>query len=345
MKPVGVAVIGVGYWGPNLVRNFVSFEGTELRWVCDTDHDRARAAVSALETVRTTVDIDDVLADEGVQGVAITTPPATHADLAARCMEAGKDVLVEKPLARSTEEAVKIVELADELERVLMCDHTFCYTSAVRKIRELIHNGSLGEIQYFDSVRINLGLIQADVDVFWDLGAHDLSILDYILPEDVRPVSVAAHGSDPLGVGHPCVGYLSVGLSNGSIAHAHLNWLSPTKIRVTIIGGSKKMVVWDDVQPSQRLSIFDTGVQLRESMDEDERRGLLVSYRTGDMVAPALAEVEALRLVVEEFADSIRTRRRPLTDGLAGLRVVETLAAAQQSLASGGSAVSLKLQN
>lgn len=345
MDSVGVAVVGAGYWGPNLIRNFAAHPETSLRWVCDADLDRARHAVSALPTVRTTADISDVLADDDVRGVAIATPPGSHGRLLAACVEAGKDVLVEKPLASSLEEGVEMVRVADEHGRIVMCDHTFCYTGAVRKIRDLVRGGELGEVQYIDSVRINLGLIQSDVDVFWDLAPHDLSILDFILPDDVWPVSVAAQGSDPLRVGHPCVGYLTIHLSNGSIAHANLNWLSPSKIRTTIIGGSKKMLVWNDLLPSQPVSIFDSGINLTEELDEEEKRRMLVSYRVGDMVAPAVKGAEALRLVVEEFADSIRERRRPLTDGHAGLRVLEILTAVHQSLDDNGAVVSLGLQD
>jgi predicted dehydrogenase len=298
-----------------------------------------------LPTVRTTIDIADVLADDEVRGVAIATPPGTHGHLAAACIEAGKDVLVEKPLASSLDEGIEMVRIADNHDRIIMCDHTFCYTGAVRTIRDLVRGGELGEVQYVDSVRINLGLVQSDVDVFWDLAPHDLSILDFILPDDVLPVSVAAHGSDPLRVGHSCVGYLTVQLSNGSIAHANLNWLSPSKIRTTIIGGSKKMLVWNDLLPTQPVSIFDSAINVTEELGEAERRRMLVSYRAGDMLAPAIKGVEALRLVVEEFAEAIRERRRPLTDGHAGLRVLEILTAVQQSLDNDGAVVPLGLQD
>lgn len=335
MKPVGVAVVGAGYWGPNLVRNFAATDKTNLLWVCDVSIDRAEKVVGAQSSVRSTDDLAEVLADPAVEAVAIATPPSTHAPIALECFEAGRHVLVEKPLAERLEDGVAMVDAAAAAGLTLMCDHTFCYTSSVRKIREIVRSGNLGDVLYFDSVRINLGLIQRDVDVFWDLGPHDLSILDYVLPEGIEPTGIAAHAADPMSVGQACVGYMTLPLSNGGIAHAHLNWLSPTKIRTTIIGGSKRMLVWDDLRPGQRIHIYDSGVELRE-IDDETRREYLVSYRSGDMVAPAIRETEALRAVVDEFAVSIREKRPPLTDGRAGLRVLEALTAAQQSLQGGG---------
>ena len=335
MKPVGVAVVGAGYWGPNLIRNFAATGLADLRWVCDLSLDRARQVVGAQSQVQVTDDIEQVLADPTVEAVAIATPPATHAPITLRCFEAGRHVLVEKPLAESLSEGRAMVAAAEESGLTLMCDHTFCYTASVRKIKQIISDGELGDVLYFDSVRVNLGLIQRDVDVFWDLGPHDLSILDFILPDGVAPTGIAAHAADPMSVGQHCVGYLTMPLSNGGMAHAHLNWLSPTKIRTTIIGGSKRMLVWDDLRPGQRIHVYDSGIEL-ESVDDETRREYLVSYRAGDMVAPAIRETEALRLVVEEFASAVREQRKPLTDGSAGLRVLEALTAAERSIDQGG---------
>lgn len=342
MRPVGVAVVGAGYWGPNLVRNIAATDKTQLRWLCDLSRDKARAVLGTQTSVRATDNIDEVLDDPEVDAVAIATPPGTHSALALRCLTSGRHVLVEKPLAQNVDDGRRMVAEAEQRGLVLMCDHTFCYTAAVRKIREVVSGGDLGDILYFDSVRINLGLVQSDVDVFWDLAPHDLSILDYVLPTDARPIAVAAHSADPVGVGHACVGYMTMPLRNGGIAHAHLNWLSPTKIRTTIIGGSKRMLVWDDLRPGQKIAIYDTSVELGD-LDEDARRNRLVSYRTGNMLAPVLREEEALRLVVEEFADSIREGRSPATDGRAGLRVLETIGAIHRSLAAGGSMQPLEL--
>jgi predicted dehydrogenase len=342
-KPVGVAVVGAGYWGPNLVRNFSAHAGCELRWVCDLDIERARSVVGRYSTLRLTDSLDDVLDDPAVEAVAIATPAATHVDVAGAAFAAGKHVLVEKPLASSVGEGRKLVDLAADADRVLMCDHTFCYTPVVRRIRELVEGGVLGDIQYVDSVRINLGLVQPDVDVFWDLAPHDLSILDFILPAERRPVAVAAQGADPIGAGKACVGYLALPLQGNAIAHAHVNWLSPTKIRTMIVGGSLRMLVWDDLHPTQRLSMYDKGVDLRaDSASSEEREKALISYRTGDLVAPALPESEALRGVVGEFTSAIREHRPPLTDGNAGLRVLEILEAASRSLAADGATVQLR---
>jgi predicted dehydrogenase len=252
------------------------------------------------------------------------------------CFEAGKHVLIEKPLAASVEEAAGLVAEAKARDLVLMCDHTYCYTPVVHAIRELVQNGELGEVQYFDSVRINLGLVQRDIDVFWDLAPHDLSIMDFVLPEENRPVAVAAHGADPIDAGVACVGYLTLPLAGSAIAHVHVNWLSPTKIRTMIIGGSRRMVVWDDLEPSQRLSVYDKGVEKVAAVSGDARTEALISYRTGNMTAPALPTVEALQNVVGEFVDSIREGRPPLTDGASGLRVLEVLEAASRSWANGG---------
>jgi predicted dehydrogenase len=222
-----------------------------------------------------------------------------------------------------------------------MCDHTYCYTPAVTRIREIVRSGDLGDLHFLDSVRINLGLVQRDIDVMWDLAPHDLSILDFVLPDDVQPVAVAAHGADPIGAGRSCVAYLTLELNTGAIAHIHVNWLSPTKVRTTMIGGSKRTLVWDDLNPTQRISIFDRGVDLTapEELGAEERRDMLISYRSGDMVAPALGEREALRAMVEEYATAIRSGRAPLTDGRSGLRVLGILEAASRSLANQGERV------
>jgi predicted dehydrogenase len=301
--------------------------------------------VGRYSTIQITDDLFTVLDDPAVTAVAIATPAHTHAEVALACLEAGKHVLVEKPLAWSLADGEKLVKVAEDQELVLMCDHTYCYTPAVQKIRQLVRDGVLGEIQYVDSVRINLGLVQRDIDVFWDLAPHDLAILDVILPEGCTPTAVAAHGADPLRTGVSCIGYLTLPLSGGGIAHAHVNWLSPTKIRTLIIGGSERMVVWDDLNPSQRLSMYDKGVEVADEAGRvpgpDARRDAIISYRVGDMVAPALPEREALQAVIAELVASIRERRAPLTDGRAGLRVLRALDAAATSLNSGGVAVPL----
>jgi predicted dehydrogenase len=338
---IGLAVVGAGYWGPNLVRNAQATPALRLEWLCDLDEVRARTVLGPYSTVRATPSLDEVLDDPAVQAVAVATPAGTHVDVVLAALEAGKHVLVEKPLASSHADGTKLVRTAAERGLVLMLDHTYVYTPAVQRLRALVRSGELGDLQYVDSVRINLGLVQRDIDVLWDLAPHDLSILDALLPDGVRPVAVSAHGSDPIGAGHACVAYLTVRLSTGAIAHVHVNWLSPTKIRTMIVGGSARTVVWDDLNPSQRLAVYDRGVDRTDpdAVPTDVATQTRVSYRLGDMVAPALPEGEALRGVMSEFAAAITEARAPLTDGRSGLRVLALLEAASQSLANGGAFV------
>ncbi|MEV6861559.1 Gfo/Idh/MocA family oxidoreductase [Streptosporangium subroseum] len=337
---IGLAVIGAGYWGPNLVRNAQATPALHLRWLCDLNEARARSVLGPYSTVQVSTCYEQILADPAVDAVAIATPAVTHFDLVRAALEAGKHVLVEKPLTCSYADGAKLVQAAQRAGLVLMCDHTFCYTPAAMKIRELIHAGEIGELCFFDSVRINLGLIQPDVGVLWDLAPHDAAILDFILPADVRPVAVTAHGADPLGTGRACVAYLSVWLSSGVLAHVHVNWLSPTKIRTVVIGGSRRTIVWNDLKPDQRLAIYDRGVD--QAADPDERRQALISYRLGDVLVPALPEREALGAVMADFAAAITDGRAPQTDGHSGLRVLAVLEAAARSLAHGGTRIDIE---
>ena len=339
--PVSLGVVGAGYWGPNLVRNALASPATDLRWVCDCDLPRARKVVGGRTAVAVTDSLDDLLDDDHLEAIAIATPAGTHAEIALAAMEAGKHVLIEKPLATSVADAEKLALVAAERELVLMTDHTYCYTTAVKHVRTAVREGTIGDLQYIDSVRVNLGLVQPDIDVFWDLAPHDLSILDFILPGGCTPLSVSAQSADPIGAGVACIGYLTLQLQHGAIAHVNVNWLSPRKIRTTVIGGSRRIVVWDDVNPAQRLSFFDTGVDLMTPLSGDARHAALVSYRSGDMIAPALCETEALTGVVSELAASIREHRRPMTDGASGVRVVRILDAVSRSIDRGGSAVAL----
>lgn len=343
MSPIGLAVIGAGYWGPNLVRTALATPALQLEWLCDLNIGRAETILGLSTTVRVTSSFESVLADPAVMAVAIATPADTHFDLVRAALEAGKHVLVEKPLTSSVAEGQKLAALARRSELVLMCDHTYCYTPAVQRIRELIAAGEIGEVQFVDSVRINLGLVQPDVDVLWDLAPHDLSILDFVLPADVVPVAIAAHTGDPIGAGRACIAYLSVWLSNGALAHVHVNWLSPTKIRKTVFGGSRRTIVWDDINPAGRLAVHDRGVDKLEAvgMPQDQRRQALISYRTGDTLVPALPEREALMSVMAEFSMAIREGRSPLTDADAGLRVLTLLEAASMSAERDGARIIL----
>ncbi len=339
----GVAVVGAGYWGPNLVRNFAASPDWDLRWVVDLDEARAER-IAETAGARTTTDLEVALADPDVHAIAIATPASTHAAIALRAIEAGRHVLVEKPLASTYAAGEQIVAAAEAAGVAVMCDHTFCYTPTVEFLKSIVDDGTLGDVQFFDSVRINLGLVQSDIDVLWDLAPHDLSILDYVLPDGLRPVAVAAHGADPIGAGQDCVAYLTLQLPGGAIAHVHVNWLSPIKVRMTMIGGSRRTALWDDMNPVTRVSVFDRGVDLmpQDELDLETRTRSKVAYRTGDMHAPALSGREALAAMVAEFAAAIREGRPPRTDGRAGLRVLDILEAASHSLAFKGAVVPLR---
>lgn len=333
-----VSVVGAGYWGPNLARNFRASNEWDLASICDLDIKRAQRLSASLGDTAVTDRLDEVLADPSIDAIAIATPARTHHAVVMAALDAGKHVMVEKPLADTRERGLEMVNRANERGLVLMADHTYCYTPAVLKMRELIADGFLGDILFVDSVRINLGLIQPDVDVFWDLAPHDLSILDFILPGGIDVASVAAQGADPLGTGKSCVGYLTMPLAGGAIAHVHVNWLSPTKIRQMVIGGTRRTLVWDDLNPQQRLSIYDRGVDLELQSKEttEDRKAATVSYRLGDTWSPALQEREALANVVTEFATAIQEGRPSRTSGESGLRVLSVLEAANSSLTAGG---------
>lgn len=336
----GLAVIGAGYWGPKLLRNALRNPAFDVRYLCDVDVDRAARVLGEYSTVQPVDSIERVLADPAIEAVAIATPTATHAGLLGTVLEAGKHMLVEKPLADSLEDGIKLVRAAEDAGLTLMLDHTYCYTPVVTRLRELIRGGDIGTFQYLDSVRINLGLVRNDVNVLWDLASHDLSILDSICPDGSRPIAVAAHGADPLGLGRLSVGYLSVRLGGGGVAHTHVNWLSPMKIRTMIVGGSRRTVVWNDLEPQQQLAIYDRGVDIPR-----DHGALQAMYRVGDMVAPALAETEALSLMMDTFARAVVHGERPLTDGYSGLRVLAILEAAEASVQSGGAFVPLDLRS
>jgi predicted dehydrogenase len=324
------------------VRNFLASDDWDLVAVCDLDVAKARKLVDDRPFVTVTDSFDEVLDLDGVDAVAIATPAHTHQGLALAAMSAGKHVLVEKPLADSSERGEEMVRTARERDLVLMADHTYCYTPAVSKIRELVLDGALGEILFIDSVRINLGLVQPDVDVLWDLAPHDLSVFDFVLPGGLKPIGVSAHGSDPIGAGKACVGHLNLPLEGGAMAHVHVNWLSPTKIRQMVIGGSRRTLVWDDLNLVQRVSIYDRGIELTERpADGADRAARNIAYRVGDTWAPALKEREALGAMVEEFAASIREGRAPRTDGEAGLRILYVLDAAGASMSDHGGLVSI----
>jgi predicted dehydrogenase len=335
MSATTVGVIGCGYWGPNLLRNFAENEAAELRWICDADESRLAAMARRYPAAQTTTDYQRLLADPKLDALAVVTPVATHFQIARAALGAGKHLLVEKPLTATEQEAEELNDLAETNGLTLMVDHTFVYTGAVRKMKEIVASGELGDLLYFDSVRINLGLFQKDINVLWDLAPHDLSIMDYLI--DRQPDAVSAIGSCHIEPGIENIAYLMMHFDNDFIAHFHFNWLAPVKIRRTLIAGSRKMILYDDIEPTEKVRIYDKGITTnRVGADREADYQTLVSYRTGDVWAPKLDSTEALRHVVGEFLSSIRERRPPLTDGQAGLRVVRLLEAAQQSIKNGG---------
>ena len=339
MDATTIGVIGCGYWGPNLLRNFVENEAAELRWICDLDETRLTAMARRYPSVQSTGDYRRLLADPALEALAVVTPVATHFQIAKEALRAGKHVLVEKPLTTTAGEAEELIDLAKRNGRTLMVDHTFVYTGAVRKMKEIVSSGDLGELLYFDSVRINLGLFQRDINVLWDLAPHDLSIMDHLIER--QPDAVSALGSCHIERGIENIAYLMLHFSDDFIAHFHFNWLAPAKIRRTLIAGTRKMILYDDIEPTEKVRVYDKGVTTNRVGDREADYQTLVSYRTGDVWAPKLDATEALHYVVAEFLDSVRTARRPLTDGAAGLRVVRLLEAAQRSIKNGGQRIPL----
>ena len=340
-KKTTVGVIGCGYWGPNLLRNFAENETAELRWMCDLDAKRLTAMGRRYPGTQTTTDYKSLMADPELDAVAIATPVWTHFNFAKDALEAGKHVLVEKPLTASVAEAEQLIELAERSGLTLMVDHTFVYNGAVRKIKEIVQGGELGDLLYFDATRINLGLFQDDINVVWDLAPHDFSIMDFVV--DGQPELLSAVGSCHIKQGIENIAYVLLKFPNELIAHFHFNWLSPVKIRHTLIAGSRKMVVYDDIEPTEKVRVYDRGVTTRSESDVDKEAAYqtLVSYRTGDVWVPKLDSTEALHYVCQEFLSAIAQSRRPLTDGQAGLRVVRLLEAAQRSIGAGGGPVRL----
>ena len=337
---IRIGVIGYGYWGPNLVRNCFEAPEAEVACVSDLRNERLSLLSSRYPTVRTTRNFLELIADPSIDAVAIATPVSTHYEFALRALQAGKHVLVEKPLASNTDEVQHLMDLAQSKNRVLMVDHTFVYTGAVRKIRELVESNTLGEIYYYDSVRVNLGLFQHDVNVLWDLAVHDLAIMDYVLP--FRPCAVSATGLSHVPGGTENIAYLTLFFEGSQIAHIHANWLAPVKLRRTLIGASRKMIVYDDLDQAEKIKVYDKGITLNQQSSEKFYQ-ILVGYRTGDMLAPQIDGTEALKREVAHFLHCIEEQEEPVTGGAAGLRVVEILQAASQSMAQRGRPVELRL--
>lgn len=329
-----VGLIGFGYWGPNLARNLGEIRGVTLAAVADRSSARREAAGARHPGTFLFDDPVELIARPDIQAVVVATPVATHYELGLAALEAGKDVLIEKPLAATGAEAEMLVEVAQREARVLMVDHTYVYAGAVRKIAELIDRGELGEIRYYDSLRINLGLFQTDVSVIWDLAIHDVALLQFLLRR--RFLSVQATGGCHLGEGVESVAHLTLGLDGDAQAHVNVSWISPVKLRQTIIVGDRKMLLYDDLEPDEKIKVYDRGVVF----DED-RPALLRDYRIGDMWAPRVDRREALAGVCAHFVDCVRRRARPLTGGAEGVESVRVLEAAQWSLRHTGQLVKL----
>mgnify|MGYP000030776942 CR=1 FL=1 len=327
-----IGVIGYGYWGPNLVRNFQEVEGAQVTYVCDLDPVRLQKAKARYPSVTTTRDVQEVFKSPDVDAVCIATAVSTHFDLAMQALKAGKHVLAEKPLADSSEKCDRLIDEADRRGRVLMVDHTFPYTPPVQKIKELVETGALGRIYYYDSTRINLGLFQRDMNVIWDLAVHDLSILDYIFRE--KPVAVSATGMTHF-AGQPAnVAYLTLFYSGSLIAHINVSWLAPVKVRLTLVSGSEKMVVYDDTNVSEKLKVYDKGITVCPSPENVYQ--MRVSYRAGDMYAPQIGTTEALQNLARHFIDCVEKGGEPITGAAAGRRVVRIMEVATQSLENKG---------
>ena len=330
---LNVGLVGFGYWGPNLARNLASAAGTRLVAIADARPERRDAAHRQFRDVHVTDSADDVIRRDDVDAVAIATPLSTHFALAALAIESGKHVLVEKPLAASRAEAETLTERAAARGVTLMIDHTFVYTGAVQKVKAIVEAGELGDLLYLDSVRVNLGLFQHDSNVIWDLASHDLSIMDFLVRD--RPRAVSADGARVGGFAHESIAYITVHFESGFLGHFHVNWMAPMKMRKMLIGGTRKMLMFDDLEPSEKVRVYDHGVQF-DVDDTEARRQVLISYRMGDMHAPRLDRQEALSRVVKEFVAAIGERREPLTGPSSAVRIVTLLEAAEQSLRNDG---------
>jgi len=332
-----IGVIGYGYWGPNLVRNFSEVPDARVVAVSDLDEQRLRLVKARYPAIAITTDYETLLSNRDIDAIIIATPVASHYSLALQALSSKKHVFIEKPLTQTAAQAERLIEEADKRNLTLHVDHTFVYTGAVRKIRALVSDGDVGELYYYDSVRVSLGLFRPDVNVIWDLAVHDLSIMDYVFP--LSPIAVSATGVSHV-PGEPVnIAYLTLFFENNAIAHLHVNWLAPVKVRRTLIGGSKKMIIYDDVEPSEKVKVYDKGITVNGS--KESMYDVMIGYRTGDMWAPQLEVTEALLAEAQHFVRCITRGERSITDGRAGLRVVRILEAATQSMNTRGRPIGL----
>jgi predicted dehydrogenase len=337
---INIGIIGYGYWGPNLVRNFAETPGATVAAVADLDPAKLKVVQRRYPNIRVTTDVGELLRDPSIDAIAVATPVHTHFELGMAALQASKHLWLEKPMTDTSAQARLLVEEAERRNRVLIVDHTFIYTGAVRKMREMLRGGDLGEIYYYDSTRVNLGLFQRDVSVIADLAVHDFSILDYLLDE--APVAVSASGTNHFPGTPENLAFITMFYGSGTIAHANVSWLAPVKVRQILVGGSKKMITYDDLEPSEKIKIYDKGVSFTD--DPQKILEMRVGYRTGDMLAPRLDGTEALRVEGEHFIDCIEHGTVPQTDGRHGVRVVELIEAATRSMRGKGETVFLQHQ-
>ena len=338
---ISIGVIGYGYWGPNIVRNFQNIELNCVKMICDLNPDTLAKVRKLYPSIRTTTNAAEILQSKDLDAVAVITPVATHYPLVKEALLNGKHVFVEKPFTDNADRAKELVELAEKRNLQIMVDHTFLFTGAVKKAKELIDSDFLGRIYYYDSMRVNLGLFQTDVNVVWDLAPHDLSIMQHLIKS--QPQAVVATGQRHVN-GKEDVAYITVYFKDNVIAHFNVNWLSPVKVRTTLIGGEKKMLVWNDLEPDEKIRIYDKGVEKNYSGNNGSSNGIhemLVSYRMGDVWSPRIQQIEALKAETQYFIECIEKNERPFNDGNAGLEVVRMLEAANKSLASRGGMVYL----
>lgn len=330
------AILGFGYWGPNLVRNFNSVSECKVKYVCDFRDERLSLVNKQYPSILTTKDFDTVLNDSSIDAVIIATPVFTHFELAKKALLKGKNVLIEKPMTSTSNEALELFEIAQKMQKLLMVDHTFLYTGAIQKMKQLIDSSSIGNIKYFDSTRINLGLFQPDINVLWDLAPHDISILNYLIND--TPYSVNATGVSHTHNGIENIAYLTVNYKSGFIAHFNCSWTSPVKIRTMLIGGDKKMMLFNDLEPTEKIKVYDTGYDYKS--DEDKRR-ILVDYRAGDVFIPKIDVKEALFGMASDFINSIKNNSKPISDFESGLNVIKILEASQLSIKQNGKEIVL----
>ena len=333
---IKVGIVGYGYWGRNLVRNFNNLSSCDLSVVCEKEETRQHALLNLYPSLKVTPNYEDLLTNPELNAIVIATPVDTHYNLAKQALEAGKHVLVEKPLTGSFETSKELVDLAKQKDLLLMVDHTFLYTGAVQYLKTFVEKGNLGNVNYIDSTRINLGLFQHDVNVLWDLAPHDISICNYLI--DAKPCSVQATGISHTSNNIENIAYLTLKFENNIIAHFNCSWISPVKIRMMLLGGDKKMVVFNDMEPTEKIKIYDTGFEVNT---DEELNSITADYRVGDINVPKIPTTEALQLMAKDFIESIEQKKEPVSNATLGLQVVEILDAAQKSIKENGKEILL----